>query len=60
MCTVELKHAIMINSFFTKLDLAHPPARQIQLLAQTQLQYTLSLFLLYCHYGHNGIVWSLV
>ena len=30
--------------------LAHPPTRQIQLLAQTQLQCTLSLILLYCTY----------
>ena len=41
--------------------LAQPPARQIQLLAQTQtLQCTISLILLYCTYGHNGIIWSLV
>ena len=40
--------------------LAQPPARQIQLLAQTQVQCTISLILLYCTYGHNGIIWSLV
>ena len=29
------------------------------ILAQTQLQHTLSLIQLYCTYAHNGIVWSL-
>ena len=50
-----------INSVHPIRLLAHPPARQIQLLAQTQLQCTMSLILLYCTYGHNhGIVWSLL
>ena len=30
-------------------------ARQVQLLAQTQVQCTLSLILLYCTYGHNEL-----
>ena len=52
---------IAINSLLCQDRLlAHPPARQIQLSAQTQLQCTLSLILLYCIYGHNSIVWSLL